>query len=257
LALHALGVFGLVTLAALGGRAEETSAPPVTVVVEPAPPVDASATPDASPSAPLAVTTGAAPAPPAPEPAPTGVAAPVTVETAAAGEEARFDLRTRALEVQVDELKEQIFRTKARLASLAESVLEGGYNLSATAKSATAALRGLLGEAAPALSARSRPRLSTEATLRAVVAQQAPHWPCLATREHGAAVDAHFAGLHLASCRLTDVGSGEAAPTPKKEKATPTPKKAAAPATPARKEDATPKKEAKKAAAQADEGAPA
>ncbi|MFM2152971.1 MAG: hypothetical protein RL199_1406, partial [Pseudomonadota bacterium] len=62
------------------------------------------------------------------ETAPTGVAAPVNVAKTVAGDEVPFDLRTRALEVQVDELKEQIFRTKARLASLAESVLEGGYN---------------------------------------------------------------------------------------------------------------------------------
>ena len=157
----------------------------------------------------------------------------------------------------------------ARCVAMARSrrcvaLLEGGYNLSATAKSATAALRGLLGEAAPALSARSRPRLSTEATLRAVIAAQAPHWPCVATREHGAAVDAHFAGLHLASCRLADAGSGEATPKKEKEKAAPTPKKAAAPATPAKKEDATPKQEAKEAATPAKkekaahaEGAPA
>jgi acetoin utilization deacetylase AcuC-like enzyme len=117
-----------------------------------------------------------------------------------------------------------------RCAAMAQSkrcvaLLEGGYNLSATATSAVAALRGLLGEAPPAMSARCRPRLSTEAALRAVLAAQAPHWPCVAAREHGAAVDAHFAALHMGAAQL---GTPKKAPP-----ATPTPKKAAKPATPA------------------------
>jgi len=112
----------------------------------------------------------------------------------------------------------------ARCAAMAQqrrvvALLEGGYNLSATAASATACLRGLLGDAPPALSARQRPKLSTEAALRLVLQHQAPHWPCVAAPAHAAAVDAHFAALHLGAQRL----AGEAA-TPKKE--APTPKKA-------------------------------
>ncbi len=122
-ALHALGALGLATLVAVAHAEEATPPPPGTVAVEPVRPSDASASSAASPTA-----TDAASAPTPPETAPAGVAATVRVETTTGSDDARFDLRTRALEVQVDELKEQIFRTKARLASLAESVLEGGYN---------------------------------------------------------------------------------------------------------------------------------
>ena len=83
----------------------------------------------------------AAPAPAAPaapaaaEPAVPGVASPVQATqppadpTAGAGTaDEAFELKTKALEEQVNDLKEKIFRTKYRLSTLAESILEGGYN---------------------------------------------------------------------------------------------------------------------------------
>lgn len=65
---------------------------------------------------------------------PTQISAPVesevlTPETAAAGTaDEAFDLKTKALEEKVNDLKEKIFRTKYRLTTLAETVLGGVVN---------------------------------------------------------------------------------------------------------------------------------
>lgn len=75
------------------------------------------------------------------------------------------------------------------------ALLEGGYNLHATARSAEATLRALLGERAPEAGGRSRPKRSSEEALRAVVRAQAPHWPCLSEE----AVTRHFAPLSAAA----------------------------------------------------------
>ena len=78
--------------------------------------------------------TPAAPAPAAPAAAPAGGAGPGTAPAApadaasgarAAGGDAANSVRLRALEKNVNELKEQIFRTKARLNLLKETVLGG------------------------------------------------------------------------------------------------------------------------------------
>lgn len=84
--------------------------------------------------------------PAAPAPAPAPAAAPAGQGTASAvvatkpavdpaseagtAEEA-FELKTKALEEQVNDLKEKIYRTKYRLQTLAESVLEGSINTGA------------------------------------------------------------------------------------------------------------------------------
>ncbi len=92
-------------------------------------PADSAAQPAAQPAAPSAA------APPAAVEAAVGVAAPVQATqppadpAAGAGTaDEAFELKTKALEEQVNDLKEKIFRTKYRLSTLAESILEGGYN---------------------------------------------------------------------------------------------------------------------------------
>jgi hypothetical protein len=79
-----------------------------------------------------AETTAAAPAPAAPAGAPTPSGAPpapgeTTAAPAAAGgaDQGAYTVRMRSLEKNVNELKEQIFRTKARLNLLKETVLGG------------------------------------------------------------------------------------------------------------------------------------
>jgi len=65
---------------------------------------------------------------PAPTAAPAGDAAPAAPGTApagAAGDQGAYTVRLRTLEKNVNELKEQIFRTKARLNILKETVLGG------------------------------------------------------------------------------------------------------------------------------------
>ncbi len=104
------------------------------------PDAPAPADPAAQPAAPQpaspqpAVPQPAAPQPASIEPA-AGVAAPVQATqppadpAAGAGTaDEAFELKTKALEEQVNDLKEKIFRTKYRLSTLAESILEGGYN---------------------------------------------------------------------------------------------------------------------------------
>src|SRR5262245_39147686 len=81
----------------------------------------AAAPPAAAPAAPAAEAPAAAPAPPSPAGAPPADAA----GGAAAGADGAYTVRLRSLEKNVNELKEQIFRTKARLNLLKETVLGG------------------------------------------------------------------------------------------------------------------------------------
>ena len=99
-----LGVM-ILTLA-LAGAAQAQTAPQATAT--PAPP-------------------SAAPAPPSATPAPAEAgAAPAPAEGAAGGSDSgAYTVRMRSLEKNVNELKEQIFRTKARLNLLKETVLGG------------------------------------------------------------------------------------------------------------------------------------
>src|SRR5262245_42969737 len=86
----------------------------------PPPPSAGAAAPAAAPAAaaPAADTPAAAPASP-----PAG--APPADPSAAAGADGAYTVRLRGLEKNVNELKEQIFRTKARLNLLKETVLGG------------------------------------------------------------------------------------------------------------------------------------
>jgi hypothetical protein len=123
----ALGVFGLsVILFAATVHAETATAAPAPAGGASAPaPANASG---AAPATGAAPTTAAAPAgapsatgaPPAPADAPTAPA-----DGAAAGDSGAYTVRLRSLEKNVNELKEQIFRTKARLNLLKETVLGG------------------------------------------------------------------------------------------------------------------------------------
>jgi nucleoid-associated protein YgaU len=74
--------------------------------------------------APAAAPAGAAPAPSGAPPAPAEAAAPAAAGGGAADQGA-YTVRLRSLEKNVNELKEQIFRTKARLNLLKETVLGG------------------------------------------------------------------------------------------------------------------------------------
>jgi len=87
---------------------------------------------DAPPSPPTAsaTTTGAAPpagtaAAGAPSPSGAPPADPASAAPAATGDSGAYTVRLRSLEKNVNELKEQIFRTKARLNLLKETVLGG------------------------------------------------------------------------------------------------------------------------------------
>jgi hypothetical protein len=90
----------------------------------PAPGADAAA---ASPAASTPAETAAAAAPTS-----AAVAPPPATPVAASADES-FDTRVKTMEEQVNDLKEKIFRTKARLLLLQESVLGGG-NISQGAK---------------------------------------------------------------------------------------------------------------------------
>jgi histone deacetylase 6 len=81
------------------------------------------------------------------------------------------------------------------------ALLEGGYNLTATAAAAEGALRGLLGETPPPLAKRARPRRGTEEVLRGVAKAQAAHWPVMGA-PFAAACAAHFAAIHFAAATL-------------------------------------------------------
>ena len=89
------------------------------------------------------------------------------------------------------------------------AALEGGYALSATATSAEATLRGLLGEPAPALGRRCRPRRATEGILRHVVQQQKLYWPRLRGDEAEKRFKAFFSGVHAATAALGGLGIGD------------------------------------------------
>jgi hypothetical protein len=108
----ALGVFGLSGfLFAATVHAEPAQAAP-------SPAAGAAAAPagGAAPATGAPPTTGAPPA---------DAAAPAPAEGAAAGDSGAYTVRLRSLEKNVNELKEQIFRTKARLNLLKETVLGG------------------------------------------------------------------------------------------------------------------------------------
>ncbi|HEX4404750.1 MAG TPA: dihydrolipoamide acetyltransferase, partial [Polyangia bacterium] len=123
----ALGVFGLsgFLFAATVHAETAPSAPaPAGKAAAPAPsggaaPATGSAPASASPAASTAApaTTGAPPAP--------ADAAPAPADGAGAGDSGAYTVRLRSLEKNVNELKEQIFRTKARLNLLKETVLGG------------------------------------------------------------------------------------------------------------------------------------
>lgn len=109
----ALGAFGLVALLVSTVHAAE---PPKAAATP------AAATPAAAPVAAAAPAAGA-PAADAPAAAP-AEAAPAAAP-AAAPDQGAYTVRLRSLEKNVNELKEQIFRTKARLNLLKETVLGG------------------------------------------------------------------------------------------------------------------------------------
>jgi hypothetical protein len=127
-----------VLVLALAAQAQEGAPPPPAAAADdaasaPAPtaqPATTSAAPPAAPPATTPAATPAAPAAPAPAAAP---AAPSPASTAAvpaaplapptADEE--YDVKMRELEDMVSELKEQIFRSKAKLQLLAEQVAGG------------------------------------------------------------------------------------------------------------------------------------
>jgi hypothetical protein len=105
----------LLTTAALPARAADSPAPT---------PVAATAGAPAGGAAPAAPA-GAAPAG-APAPSATGAPpAPGDASAGAASDSGAYTVRLRSLEKNVNELKEQIFRTKARLNLLKETVLGG------------------------------------------------------------------------------------------------------------------------------------
>lgn len=75
------------------------------------------------------------------------------------------------------------------------ALLEGGYNVSVIGGCAAATVTGLQGVPPPSQPLEERPKRVTEATLRKVIARQEAHWPCLATPEARAAVDACFPSI--------------------------------------------------------------
>ena len=103
---RALGVV-IVTVTLAGAARAQTA--PQAAAAAPAPP------------------SSAAPAPPSATPAPGEGGAPAPGEGTAAGgsDSGAYTVRMRSLEKNVNELKEQIFRTKARLNLLKETVLGG------------------------------------------------------------------------------------------------------------------------------------
>lgn len=95
----------------------QAGAPPVpTTMAAPVTPAPATTVPPTTPTTPVAVT-------PADSPAPTTTAAPTPPSATTADEE--YGLKMKELENSVAELKEQIFRSKAKLTLLTEQV-QGG-----------------------------------------------------------------------------------------------------------------------------------
>jgi hypothetical protein len=116
-AFRALGV--AVLLGAMSTHAHADTPPPAApAAANPASPAPA---PAGAPPAPAAAAS-AAPSPSGAPPAPADAAAPVTP---GGGDSGAYTVRLRSLEKNVNELKEQIFRTKARLNLLKETVLGG------------------------------------------------------------------------------------------------------------------------------------
>jgi len=85
------------------------------------------------PSAVPAAEGAADPAPPAEEPATAEPAAPAGPGAQASPSQDKTDLQVRSLEERVSDLKEKIFRTKARLLSLQELVIGGDISTGAKA----------------------------------------------------------------------------------------------------------------------------
>jgi hypothetical protein len=108
----AIGVFGLSAFLIASVAHAETKAAPSAAAPAPAP---ASAAPVGAAAAPA--TSGAPPA--------AADAAPAPAEGTSAGDSGAYTVKLRTLEKNVNELKEQIFRTKARLNLLKETVLGG------------------------------------------------------------------------------------------------------------------------------------
>jgi hypothetical protein len=117
-AFRALGV--AVLLGAMSARAHADTPPPaLPAAANPASPAPA---PAGAPPAPAAAAASPAPSPSGAPPAPADAAAPVSP---GGGDSGAYTVRLRSLEKNVNELKEQIFRTKARLNLLKETVLGG------------------------------------------------------------------------------------------------------------------------------------
>jgi hypothetical protein len=120
-AFRALGV--AVLLGAMSTHAHADTPPPAAAVAAPANPASPAPAPIGAPPAPApaAATASPAPSPSGAPPAPADAAAPPV----GGGDSGAYTVRLRSLEKNVNELKEQIFRTKARLNLLKETVLGG------------------------------------------------------------------------------------------------------------------------------------
>jgi len=108
------GVAGAQTAAPAGAAPAPAAAPAAAAPAAAATAAPAPSAPAAAPSAPAAGSDSSAPA--------AGAAAG---DAAASGDSGAYTVRLRGLEKNVNELKEQIFRTKARLNLLKETVLGG------------------------------------------------------------------------------------------------------------------------------------
>jgi hypothetical protein len=102
-------------------RAHADTPPPAAAAPAAANPASPAPSPTGAPPAPAAVASPA-PSPTGAPPAPADAAAPVSP---GGGDSGAYTVRLRSLEKNVNELKEQIFRTKARLNLLKETVLGG------------------------------------------------------------------------------------------------------------------------------------
>jgi hypothetical protein len=117
----AFRALGVVTLwGAMGARAHADTPPPAAAVAAPANPASPAPAPAGTPPAPAAAAASPAPSPSGAPPAPAEATGPV-----GGGDSGAYTVRLRSLEKNVNELKEQIFRTKARLNLLKETVLGG------------------------------------------------------------------------------------------------------------------------------------